>query len=212
MYIEYNDKKYLIIVEKKDIKNTYIRVKDNLNILITTNKYTTNNSLNKLIKDNIKSIKKMIEKKELTIDNNKNFYYFGKEYDIVFGNCFDEVSIEKNKIYVKDDKTLTNWLQKEFINICEQRLDYYYNVFSEKIPNPRLKIRKMKTRWGVCNRKDNSITLNSELLKKDIECLNYVIVHELSHFVQFDHSVLFWNIVNKYYPNYKKIRKVLKNG
>ena len=74
-----------------------------------------------------------------------------------------------------------------------------------------LKIRKMKTRWGVCNKKTKTITLNSELMKYSIDKLDYVIVHELSHFIYFDHSKNFWKQVEKYCPCYKKIRKELKD-
>ena len=67
----------------------------------------------------------------------------------------------------------------------------------------------MKTRWGVCN-KNNSITLNSDLIKYGYEQIDYVIIHELSHFIHFNHSKDFWNLVNKYCKNYKEIRKSLK--
>ena len=69
----------------------------------------------------------------------------------------------------------------------------------------------MKTRWGVCNIRDNSVTLNSKLIEYDIEELDYVIIHELSHFIHFNHSKAFWNQVEKYTPNYKQIRKKLKD-
>ncbi len=68
----------------------------------------------------------------------------------------------------------------------------------------------MKTRWGVCNKKDIVITLNSELIRYDISKLDYVIIHELSHFIHFNHSKSFWNLVSKYCPNYKQIKKELK--
>ena len=87
---------------------------------------------------------------------------------------------------------------------------HMYQVFEEKIPNPKLKFRKMKTRWGVCNRKENAITLNTDLLKYDLEKLDYVIIHELSHFVHFNHSKEFWLLVEKYCPYYKRIRKELR--
>ena len=83
-------------------------------------------------------------------------------------------------------------------------------MFEENIPYPNLKIRKMKTRWGVCNRKNNNVTLNSELIKYGYDQIDYVITHELSHFVHFNHSKDFWMTVSKYCPNYKKIRKSLK--
>ena len=69
----------------------------------------------------------------------------------------------------------------------------------------------MTSRWGVCNIKNHNVTLNSELSTYNIECLNYVIVHELSHFIHPNHSKDFWFLVGKYYPNYKEIRKYLRN-
>ena len=69
----------------------------------------------------------------------------------------------------------------------------------------------MTSRWGVCNRKNNSITLNLELIKKDIRYADYVIVHELCHFIEFNHSKRFWDIVNKYSPDYKDIRKEMRD-
>ena len=88
---------------------------------------------------------------------------------------------------------------------------YYYNMYEENIPLPSLRIRKMTTRWGVCNIKTHIITLNYNLYKYNLECLDYVVVHELSHLIHPNHSASFWNIVEKYCPNYKLIRKTLKD-
>ena len=139
-----------------------------------------------------------------------NFKLFGNVYDIVYG--FPDTSIEDNKIYTKDSKSLDKFLSKYIYSIYEERLNYWYNIFDENIPIPNLKIRKMTSRWGVCNIKNNNITLNLELSKYNIEALNYVIVHELSHFIHHNHSKEFWLLVCKYYPNYKSIRKMLKEN
>ena len=69
----------------------------------------------------------------------------------------------------------------------------------------------MKTRWGVCYRKSKTITLNTRLLEYDISCLDYVIIHELSHFIHPNHSKEFWKLVSKYCNNYKDMRKKLKD-
>mgnify|MGYP003300122201 FL=1 len=87
---------------------------------------------------------------------------------------------------------------------------YWYDSFEESMPIPSLKIRRMKTRWGVCNTKKHSITLNLELYRYDLECLDYVVIHELSHLIEGNHSKKFWSIVEKYCPNYKEIKKKLK--
>lgn len=81
----------------------------------------------------------------------------------------------------------------------------------EDLPEFTLRIRKMKTRWGVCNFTKKIITLNSELITKDISLIDYVIIHELCHFKHQNHSPLFWQEVEKYYPYYKKARKMLTN-
>ena len=116
-----------------------------------------------------------------------------------------------NKIYTKDEKTLNKYLSKYITNIYKERLDHYYNIFEEQIPIPNLKIRKMTSRWGVCNIKNHNVTLNSELSKYNIECLNYVIVHELSHFIEMNHSSRFWKVVEANYPNYREVRRIMKN-
>ena len=68
----------------------------------------------------------------------------------------------------------------------------------------------MLTRWGVCNPSKKTVTLNTELLKKDIDLLDYVIIHELCHFFEANHSKNFWYLVGLAYPNYKEARKRLK--
>ena len=68
----------------------------------------------------------------------------------------------------------------------------------------------MKTRWGVCNKKLEKVTLNYNLIYMDRKYLDYVIVHELSHFIHFDHSKEFWKLVSENEPNYKQIRKEMR--
>ena len=125
----------------------------------------------------------------------------------------DKVEINKlnNIIYCKYEKMLNKWLKKEMTNLFLKRLDYNYNLFTESIPYPKLKIRNMKTRWGVCNRKNLTVTLNSKLIEYELDKLDYVIIHELSHLVHFNHSASFWQTVSKYCPNYKTIRNELKD-
>lgn len=203
-----NDKEYPIEIIRKNNKNTYLRVKDS-KIIVTTNYLTSLTTINKLIKNNTTFINKQLTKEEIKKEDT-TFKLFGNSYDIIYG--FKDTEIENNKIYTKDLKTLNKYLTKYITNIYNERLDYYYHLFEENIPIPNLKIRKMTSRWGVCNIKNHNVTLNLELSKYNIECLNYVIVHELSHFIYPNHSKDFWFLVSKYYPNYKEIRKYLRTN
>ena len=201
-------KEYPIEIIRKNNKNTYLRVKDG-KIIVTTNYLTSLTTINKLIKDNTAFIDKALNKNNQKKEDD-SFKLFGNSYDIIYG--FNDTEIDNNKIYTKDNKSLNKYLSKYIYNIYEERINYYYSLFEENIPIPNLKIRKMTSRWGVCNIKNHNVTLNLELSKYNIECLNYVIVHELSHFIHPNHSKDFWLLVGKYYPNYKNIRKYLRNN
>ncbi len=207
MIYTYNNINYPIVIIRKDNKNTYLRVKDG-KIIVTTNYLVGNSKVKKLVEDNASFINKNLDKYNNRLSDT-SFKLFGKNYDIVYGLPNTEIS--DNKIYTTDDKTFSKYLFKYINSVYQDRLNYWYNLFEENIPIPNLKIRKMTSRWGVCNIKNHNVTLNLELSKYNMECLDYVIVHELSHFVYPNHSKEFWNLVSKYYLDYKKIRKELKN-
>ena len=201
---------YEVVIIKKNNKNTYIRVKEDLKIYVTTNYFVTNSMIKKLLDDNYSYLSKNIKRQSIKQKKNELFYYLGEVYDIIIYDT-KKIEIIDNRIYVKDEATLNRWLKKEIKRIYSERLVLLYNEFEENIPYPNLKIRKMTTRWGVCNKKTKTITLNSELIKYSIDKLDYVIIHELSHFIHFNHSKEFWLLVSKYCPRYKEIRKELRD-
>lgn len=204
------DREIDVIIERKNNRNTYIRVKEDMKIHVTTNYFVLNRDIKKLLDDNKDYIIKMIKRQEEKKKREKQFYYLGNNYDIIFMDN-DDVEIYGNNIYVKDIAKLNKWYNKEIKRIFKEHLDKIYNLYIENIPYPNLRIRKMKTRWGVCNRKTKTITLNSDLIKYSLDKLDYVIVHELSHFIYFNHSTDFWNQVSKYCSDYKRIRKDLRD-
>ena len=206
----YNNKEYEVEIIKKNNKNTYIRIKNN-RIYVTTSYFTSKFYIEKLLEKNKASIGKLIDKSLKKENNKKEFKILGIPYQIIV-NKESKFSINGNIITSPNEKKIDDYLRSIAKNIYQERLMYYYKLFDENIPKPTLKIRKMTSRWGVCNTKTHQITLNLELIHYDIECLNYVIVHELSHLLEGNHSRLFWNIVEKYYPNYKSIRKKLRDS
>ena len=208
MKYELDNKQFDVVIKRKNNKNTYIRIK-NGQIYVTTNYFATKSYIKKLLDENKKTLRKMINNDKEKEEYQSKFYYLGHSYDIIIVPTFD-IEIMDDRIFVKSEEYLNKWLKKQTEIIFKQRLYLIYNLFSEDIPYPNLKIRKMKTRWGVCNRKNNNVTLNSELIKYGYSQIDYVIIHELSHFVHFNHSKDFWTLVSKYCPDYKKVRKSLK--
>ena len=205
-----NDIEYDVVIEKKNNKNTYLRVKDDLKIYITTNYFTTKTDIKRLLNNNSEQIKKMIDSKKKKNDDKSYFHYLGNKYE-VFIDDVDSVKFLDDAIYTPSIEYFNKWLKSEIKRLFSSRLDYNYSIFKENIPYPKLKIRSMTTRWGVCNKRDNSVTLNSKLIEFDLSKLDYVIIHELSHFIHFNHSKEFWNLVSNYTPNYKEIRKEMRD-
>lgn len=210
MTFHYKEKDYEVEIIKKNNKNTYVRVVNN-KISVTTNYFTSKKAIFQLLEQKKQTIGKMIEVSEKRSQTKDLFFLFGKQYDIIYDKICKKPKIEDNKIYISDEKTFNKWLSEYIHTIFLEHLTYWHQQFEEPIPNPNLKIRRMKTRWGVCNVKNHNITLNLELFRYDIKCLDYVIIHELAHFLEPNHSKNFWSVVEKYCPNYKEIKKILKD-
>jgi predicted metal-dependent hydrolase len=70
-------------------------------------------------------------------------------------------------------------------------------------------IRKMKTRWGSCNVRTHHLNFNLALARVPRECLEYVVVHELTHLLEASHNANFWNLMEYYLPGSKRLRKKL---
>ena len=151
----------------------------------------------------------MSKRQEKKQEKEEKFYYLGKEYDIVYLNC-KGIILGADKVLIERGFNVDKWFLNEAKKVFKEELEKIYNIFPLEIPYPLLTIRKMKTRWGVCNVRVKRVTLNLELIKKDIKYLDYVIAHELSHLIHPNHSKEFWSLVEKVIPNYKLLRKEMR--
>lgn len=211
MKLQIDNNIYPIVIErKKSNKNTYIRVKKDMTIQVTTNYFTSQKAITKLIEENTDKIEKMINQQKTKNENNTGFFYLGKKYDVVYVEYCD-ISLGESKVFSNKKLDIDKWYKKQAQVIFKDHLDNIYHRFSKRIPYPDLRIRKMTTRWGVCNVKTKTVTLNLELIKRDTKYLDYVIVHELSHLIHANHSSKFWDLVEENMPDYKKYRKEMKD-
>jgi predicted metal-dependent hydrolase len=72
-------------------------------------------------------------------------------------------------------------------------------------------IKKMKTKWGTCNRKARRIWINLELAKKPPECLEYIVVHELVHLLERYHNSVFYSYMDRFLPQWRIYKKILNS-
>ncbi len=96
-------------------------------------------------------------------------------------------------------------------NIFHERLCHNFEIFSRyyKFNIPNLKIRKMKSRWGSMS-SNGEMTLNLNLIHTPLRCLDYVIMHELCHLKCKNHDKKFYDLQEKFVPNYKEIKMELR--
>lgn len=99
-------------------------------------------------------------------------------------------------------------LKRQAKNLVKQRLDYFNNIYN--FSYGRISIRAQKSRWGSCSKKGN-LNFNYRVVFLPTPLLDYLIVHELCHTKEFNHSQKFWQLVGQTIPEYKNLRKELKN-
>ena len=208
MKIVIDNKEIELVIHYKNNKNLYIRARDEKTLEVTCNPFMTTKKIMKVIKENEPKIISMLKQIEKEALKDKDFWYLGKPYQIIYESV-SHPYFEAEKIHVKSEQALQKFYNVETERVFKSEVERILPFF-KNIPFFTLKIRKMKTRWGVNNLTQKTITLNSELLKKDLDLLDYVIIHELCHFYEANHSANFWRHVEEYYPHYKEARRRLK--
>ena len=115
---------------------------------------------------------------------------------------------------ISDQEKLTKlfqkWWRKKSMEVLEQRVDYWYPIIEKYgISKPSVFIRKMATMWGSCSLKRGAVIFNLYLLKARIACIDYVVLHELTHFLYPNHSKQFYDFLSNYMPDWKERKRVL---
>ncbi len=101
--------------------------------------------------------------------------------------------------------------REDALALFTQVSDAVFPLFAQVLngQRPVLKVRQMKTRWGVCVPAKRQITFSLRLAEKPRAAVEYVVLHEYAHFVRADHSPAFWAVVARYMPDYKARRRLL---
>ena len=209
MYVNLNGKTVNVLLKRKSIKNIYFKWDKDF-LVVTCNNYLSQSEIEQKKKKNSDNLLKLKERTPVSDLKPNEMYFLGEKYEIQYDGL-SKTYIDGNKIISKDEKTLENFLYSQCIIVFNSRLEHIKPLFNY-LPEFKLRVRKMSTRWGVCNQKSMTVTLNFDLIKKDITLIDYVIIHELCHFKHMNHKKEFWDEVEKYYPYHKKARKMLRES
>lgn len=216
-----------IEVLKKNIKNIHLGVyPPDGRVRVAAPLYTTDENIRLLIISKLKWIKDQREKflsqerqSKREYVSGESFYLWGRQYllRVIETNGQSKVKIENNKqinLYVKKsltvmdkEKIMNNWYRKELKKKLPDIIKKYENIIN--VPVNDYGIRIMKTKWGSCNTSLGKIWINLQLVKRPVNCLEYVVAHEIIHLIEKNHNDNFKELINKYYPNWKSAKEEL---
>ena len=106
------------------------------------------------------------------------------------------------------ERVITEWYRGELRRVLQSATRRCVQITG--IETDDFRIKNMKTRWGTCNIPQRRIWVNLQLVKKPPECLDYVLIHELVHLVEPNHTHRFHELVEIYCPNWREADKALK--
>ncbi len=211
-------------------RNVNFRIKGDGTVCVSAPQRISNRELSKLLNDKaewiIENRNNIINKKHNSIDKEiktgNHVILNGKRYalKVIKGdsNCVYVherfLTIQIKEKYVENQEYINNffenWLREIILEISNKFVDKYLNKLKKyNLKKPELSIRDMNSRWGSCIPAKNKIIISKNLIYPPFECLEYVVLHEVSHLIEPNHSKNFYNIIASVMPDWEVRRKML---
>lgn len=148
----------------------------------------------------------------------ESFYLLGRHYRLkIFESNYDSVDILDDKIILNctfpEDiefkrSLLTKWYFKKANDILTERFKFHSQFLNQE--TVEVAIKKLTKRWGEYHPTKNVVVLNAELIVAPMECIDYVIIHELSHALISDHGSEFYNLLTRRLPRWRDLKNELE--
>jgi predicted metal-dependent hydrolase len=223
-------------IMRRSLKARSLRLQivlDDPKIILTAPRFAMNFEITRFLKNRLPWIEKQwskIEKQTRLRPTPKHmsgdtYYYFGEPVTLII----DPSSKKRPEIKIRDDKMkisiYKNATRSESVKAIKKTIEKFYKKKAEEVVHDRLEhfnehygftyrrvtMRNQKSRWGSCSR-DKNLNFNWRLIMAPIEVIDYVVVHEMCHLGQMNHSKNFWNLVAETIPDYKVFRKWLREN
>lgn len=219
-------------LQRKDVKNINLRIKADRTIFVSANPRVPDEVIEEFIRSKSDYIlKALAHYEELARYAPKPKQYVDGESFRIFGHDRRLKVMEGKKnnvdhdesyitLTVKDptDRELKQKLMDRWLNsICKDTIqslcDAVYPKFQKYgVEFPSIRYRNMISRWGSCQPKRGVLTFNYALVEAPISCVEYVVVHEFTHFLQPNHSRNFYQQLAMFMPDWEERKKILEKG
>jgi predicted metal-dependent hydrolase len=216
----------IVDVEQKDIKNIHlsvyppngkVRISAPLRFDLETIRIFAISKLG-WIKQQQAKLRNQQREAPREYNTRESHYFLGKRYllKVIETDGKPKVEIKHDKLIlqVRPGSTteqkqilLQEWYRDQLKSIVPEYIAKWEEIMNVKVDE--FGIKKMKTKWGTCNREAKRIWINLELAKKPLECLEYIVVHEMVHLLERNHNDRFVAFMNKYSPQWRHYKEEL---
>jgi predicted metal-dependent hydrolase len=213
-------------VVKKDIKNVHlsvyppagdVRISAPLRMNLETIRVFAVSKLG-WIKEQRKKIVGQERETPRNYAERESHYVWGKRYllKVVERDCPAEVLLQHTRMVLQvrpawsqegKQELIDAWYRAQIRAAVPEMIKRWEPVLGIKVE--RVFIRRMRTKWGSCSRASASIRLNTDLAKKPLECLEYIVVHEMAHLIEPTHNARFVALMDRVMPNWMQYREML---
>ncbi len=152
----------------------------------------------------------------------ESHYFLGRRYRLrvvtnegpavvtVRGKSFIEVRVRPELGAAERERVLQRWYREQLRQVVDPLIEKWATVLGVRVTECRIK--RMKTKWGACNAAASRIWVNLELVKKPVQCIEYIVVHELAHLIEQHHDERFVAIMDKHLPQWRLVWKELNSA
>ena len=200
------------VVERHGKRNIYLRFRGEELVVVLPRGHNPNKVIDKHRGWIIKHYNEILQRK--TLFKESRIFFLGKEYFLFFSESrFASVEVNRDVIIVKGrngetaSKILRKWLGARTLEITEKMVREKAASLGKEIKNVSV---RRGSRWGCCT-SNKEIIFNTYLSMLPPRLIEYVVAHEASHLREMNHSKEFWKTVQSLLPDYKELRKELKD-
>lgn len=228
--ITYGDKTIEFELIRKNVKNLNLSIRPDMTIFVSANEKVPLEDIQEFVHTKapwlIKNVNyfKNTQPEHITHKeyiSGETFKYLGRQYRLKVEEVDKDEGVKLYQgyfyLYIKDktnlsrkQKLMDKWFRDKAEQIFNESLERIYPKLEKYgVSNPSIYIKTMKARWGSCLIDKGEILLNFELIKAPKLCIDYVVLHELVHFIYRDHDAQFYDFMTSLMPDWRKRKEIL---
>lgn len=214
----------IIQIHRKPIKNIYLRIKPpegliSISIPLKADMDWVQQFLNKKKHWIRLQLLRIRQRPQSVIEPESSLLFLGEHYPLISQSDTLSASIQQCGLHlyysmprdatlIEKNTCLDTWYREQFKRLIPPLIAKWEPILNVQVN--AFGIRRMTTRWGSCNIRSKRISLNLNLIQKPPQCMEYVLVHEMVHLLEANHSHRFYALMDKFLPDWKKTHQLLE--